>query len=58
MVQKRLNDYDKMTRPVIEFFREKGVLIDFEGRTSDEIWPKVLNALSSHIPLNITTKVN
>lgn len=40
-VMKRLEIYDKITRPVIEFYKEKGILKEFEGRTSDEIWPKV-----------------
>lgn len=56
VVRRRLEDYDKMTRPVIEFFREKDILVDFEGRTSDEIWPKVLDTLTTHIPLNITSE--
>ncbi|CAG9782887.1 unnamed protein product [Diatraea saccharalis] len=40
-VQKRLEIYDSITRPVIEFYKKKGILKEFEGRTSDEIWPKV-----------------
>ncbi|XP_039765783.1 GTP:AMP phosphotransferase AK3, mitochondrial [Pararge aegeria] len=39
-VQKRLEIYEQITRPVINFYREKGILKEFEGRTSDEIWPK------------------
>lgn len=40
-VKKRLEIYESVTRPVIEFYKEKGILKEFEGRTSDEIWPKV-----------------
>ncbi|XP_047543785.1 GTP:AMP phosphotransferase AK3, mitochondrial [Vanessa atalanta] len=40
-VQKRLQIYESVTRPVITFYKEKGILKEFEGRTSDEIWPKV-----------------
>lgn len=40
-VQKRLEIYESVTRPVINFYKEKGILKEFEGRTSDEIWPKV-----------------
>lgn len=40
-VRKRLEIYDGITRPVIQFYKEKGILKEFEGRTSDEIWPKV-----------------
>ncbi|CAH2268745.1 jg23769 [Pararge aegeria aegeria] len=39
-VQKRLEIYEQITWPVINFYREKGILKEFEGRTSDEIWPK------------------
>ncbi|CAB3231392.1 unnamed protein product [Arctia plantaginis] len=40
-VQKRLEIYESVTRPVIEFYTAKGILKEFHGRTSDEIWPKV-----------------
>lgn len=40
-VRKRLEIYDSVTRPVIQFYKDKGILKEFEGRTSDEIWPKV-----------------
>ncbi|XP_049887426.1 GTP:AMP phosphotransferase AK3, mitochondrial [Pectinophora gossypiella] len=41
-VKKRLEIYESVTRPVIEFYKQKGILKEFEGRTSDEIWPKVI----------------
>lgn len=44
-VQKRLEIYERVTRPVIDFYKEKGILKEFEGRTSDEIWPKVTSFL-------------
>ncbi|XP_053600915.1 GTP:AMP phosphotransferase AK3, mitochondrial [Plodia interpunctella] len=44
-VQKRLEIYESITRPVIEFYRKKGILKEFEGRTSDEIWPQVTEYL-------------
>lgn len=44
-VQKRLEIYESVTRPVIEFYKEKGILKEFAGRTSDEIWPKVTSYL-------------
>lgn len=56
VVQKRLEQYENLTRPVIEFYREKGILQEFAGNTSDEIWPKVLDCLATYIPLHITTK--
>lgn len=40
-VQKRLEIYESVTRPVIEFYKAKDILKEFHGRTSDEIWPKV-----------------
>lgn len=44
-VKKRLEVYESMTRPVIKFYKDKGILQEFKGRTSDEIWPKVINCL-------------
>ncbi|KOB68840.1 GTP:AMP phosphotransferase, mitochondrial [Operophtera brumata] len=44
-VKKRLEIYESVTRPVIDFYKDKGILTQFEGRTSDEIWPKVTTYL-------------
>lgn len=51
-VKKRLEIYQSITQPVIDFYKEKGILTMFEGHTSDEIWPKVivfLDPLFKHI---------
>ncbi|KAL1492819.1 hypothetical protein ABEB36_011001 [Hypothenemus hampei] len=56
VVQKRLEQYEKLTRPVIEFYREKGILQEFAGNTSNEIWPKVLDCLTTYLPLQITKR--
>ncbi|XP_068628881.1 GTP:AMP phosphotransferase AK3, mitochondrial-like [Battus philenor] len=40
-VQKRLEIYNRETKPVIDFYKDKGILQTFKGSTSDEIWPKV-----------------
>lgn len=50
VVRKRLEEYDKMTKPVIDFYNKLGILEEFKGKTSDEIWPHVLNCLSAHVP--------
>lgn len=44
-VKKRLEIYESVTRPVIDFYKDKGILKQFEGRTSDQIWPKVTTYL-------------
>ncbi|CAK1548423.1 unnamed protein product [Leptosia nina] len=44
-VRKRLEIYENMTKPVIDFYKTKGILQDFEGKTSDEIWPKITKYL-------------
>lgn len=49
VVRKRLEEYEKMTMPVIDFYKKIGILQEFKGKTSDEIWPHVLNCLSAHI---------
>ncbi|GLV42955.1 Adenylate kinase 3 [Carabus blaptoides fortunei] len=48
VVRKRLEEYEKLTKPVINFYKELGVLEEFHGKTSDEIWPGVLNCLNAH----------
>lgn len=37
----RLKVYDNETIPVLEFYKDKGILTEFEGHTSDEIWEKL-----------------
>ncbi|XP_044765027.1 GTP:AMP phosphotransferase AK3, mitochondrial [Coccinella septempunctata] len=49
IVLKRLEQYEKMTRPVINFYKEKGILEEFAGNTSDEIWPKVKSVLLNYL---------
>jgi len=48
-VQKRLQVYENTFRPILDFYRSKGILEEFKGKTSDEIWPYVFKFLSSHI---------
>lgn len=50
VVMKRLQDYDKITKPMIDFYRGVGIFHDFKGNTSDEIWPKVLECLKANCP--------
>lgn len=38
---KRLNVYDNKTMPVLDFYRAKGILTEFKGNTSKEIWEKL-----------------
>lgn len=48
-VQKRLEVYENTFNPILDFYRSKGILEEFKGKTSDEIWPYVFKFLSSHI---------
>lgn len=50
IVLKRLEQYEKLTRPVIDFYNKKGILKEFEGKTSDEIWPNVKSELLNYLP--------
>lgn len=45
-VRQRLEIYESISRPVIEFYRKKDILKEFEGKTSDEIWPNVVSYLN------------
>lgn len=49
VVQKRLEDYKKMTEPVINYYRESGILQDFSGNTSDSMWPKIKECIGKII---------
>lgn len=41
ILMKRLNVYDNETKPVLEFYKDKGILNEFKGNTSNEIWEKL-----------------
>jgi len=40
-VRKRLDAYDKVTSPLIQYYEKKGVLKTFSGTMSDKIYPEV-----------------
>lgn len=57
-VQKRLDVYSKTLGPVLDFYREAGILEEFSGRTSDEIWPSVYKYLTNYMtPITQDSKV-
>ncbi|XP_069693799.1 GTP:AMP phosphotransferase AK3, mitochondrial [Periplaneta americana] len=48
-VSKRLHVYSENISPVLEFYRQKGILKDFKGNTSNEIWPHVYRFLTNYM---------
>ncbi|XP_060082470.1 GTP:AMP phosphotransferase AK3, mitochondrial-like [Ylistrum balloti] len=46
-VRKRLQIYQNQTEPVLKFYRKHGILTEFTGKYSNEIWPKVYEFLST-----------
>lgn len=40
-VLKRLALYEECIKPMADFYRKLNILVEFEGRTTDEIWPSV-----------------
>jgi len=48
-VRNRLEVFSKNTKPVLDFYREKGVLAEFHGTESKKIWPHVEAHLKSLI---------
>lgn len=57
-VQKRLDIYSKTLGPVLEFYKDEGILEEFSGKTSDEIWPSVYKYLRAHLtPITQDIKV-
>ena len=41
IVQKRLNEYETKTWPVINYYEKMNLLKSFAGETTDSIWPKI-----------------
>ncbi|XP_011699354.1 PREDICTED: GTP:AMP phosphotransferase AK3, mitochondrial [Wasmannia auropunctata] len=48
VVQKRLLDYVTKTAPVVQFYREIGVLREFHGNTTNEMWPSIRNCVEQY----------
>lgn len=48
-VQKRLEIYETVTKPLVEYYKKGGRLVEFHGRTSDEIWPNVVKYLQEKV---------
>ena len=46
-VRNRLEVFKASTAPVLDFYREKGILADFQGTESKKIWPHVEKYLRS-----------
>lgn len=40
-VLKRLAVYEECIKPMADFYRNLNILVEFEGKTTDEIWPQV-----------------
>lgn len=54
-VRKRLETYQHNTQPVLQYFRDHGLLEEFTGKYSNELWPKVHKFLSTKIePIQYT----
>lgn len=51
-VRKRLEIYAKTVNPVLNYYREAGILKEFYGETSAEIWPKVHKFLETRMTPN------
>ncbi|XP_069481823.1 GTP:AMP phosphotransferase AK3, mitochondrial [Ambystoma mexicanum] len=49
-VSKRLKAYEVLTRPVLEYYRAKGVLETFSGTETNKIWPHVYSFLQRKLP--------
>ncbi|KAM4709406.1 GTP:AMP phosphotransferase AK3, mitochondrial [Discoglossus pictus] len=49
-VTKRLKAYEAMTRPVLDYYRNKGVLETFSGTETNKIWPHVEAFLRTKLP--------
>ncbi|KYN41428.1 GTP:AMP phosphotransferase, mitochondrial [Trachymyrmex septentrionalis] len=48
VVQKRLQDYATKTEPVLQFYREIGIVREFHGNTTNEMWPAIRNCVTQY----------
>jgi nucleoside-triphosphate--adenylate kinase len=48
-VRKRLEAYEEVTAPLVQYYNEKGVLKSFSGTESDVIYPQVNNWLEDQL---------
>ncbi|KAK6165008.1 hypothetical protein SNE40_023754 [Patella caerulea] len=54
-VRQRLETFQNLTQPVLEFYRSKNILAEFTGSYTNEIWPEVYKLLSTYkSPLQCT----
>ncbi|CRK96716.1 CLUMA_CG009919, isoform A [Clunio marinus] len=49
ILMKRLKVYEDETMPVLDFYKTKGILTEFKGNTSNEIWEKLKPFLAEKI---------
>ncbi|XP_018417550.1 PREDICTED: GTP:AMP phosphotransferase AK3, mitochondrial isoform X1 [Nanorana parkeri] len=49
-VTKRLKGYEALTKPVLEYYQNKGVLNTFSGTETNKIWPHVHSFLRTKLP--------
>ncbi|KAF2978164.1 hypothetical protein EK904_007295 [Melospiza melodia maxima] len=49
-VSKRLQAYDAQTKPVLEYYRKKGLLKSFSGTETNKIWPHIYAFLQTKLP--------
>lgn len=52
VVKARLEQFQSVTEPILDYYRERGMLIEFSGTQSKEIYPKIKKALEEVINNN------
>ncbi|XP_059469627.1 GTP:AMP phosphotransferase AK3, mitochondrial [Neocloeon triangulifer] len=48
-IRRRLDIYLSTMQPVVDFYREAGVLREFKGKESNKIWPEVFRSMATFI---------
>ena len=51
-VRVRLQQYETQTKPVLDYFNEKGILRTFSGTESDVLWPKIRQFVEEELLTN------
>lgn len=47
-IQRRLENYQQQTLPLLEFFKQKGICSSYSGTKTDEIWPLIREFLDNN----------
>ena len=55
-VTRRLKEFEDKTSPVLDFYKDRKIVNEFAGETTNEIWPHILRHLQDTVPGDLHRK--